>query len=150
MSKIKDTQKRIAEWCPTLPYHAFRFDLTTLSGGRNRAVDGRKVIGTGALNRFATDLTKLTTTKDWKILNQLIAMRCRELATVDEGRYQITLPEVSRGGNLVAVEINLARGSDLAFADRTLTSITACEIKRSKPNWLVRLFHMLLGHRNAA
>ena len=147
--ETKGSQERMAVWSPSLK-HSYRqlgFDLSTLCLGRNRAVDGRLLIQTGALARFGYDLSKKVDKLGWAELNRLIAQRWRALPHAGTGRFRIPLIEVSRD-ELVTIEISLERGSSLPFADRTLTSI-ACEIECQKPkNLIARIFSRLFGIRN--
>ena len=115
------------EWRPSCShsYRACGFDLSALALGWNRAVDGRRVVCTGALSRFASDLVRIVSLKSWEDLNRLIARRWREFPHTGTGVFRLELPEVSRPGRLAVIRLKVELGSDLPFADRTLQELSA-------------------------
>ena len=147
-------QDRIAEWHPSSRSYRANwgrgFDLSTLSSGPNCAVDGRSLIETGQLARFARTLASLADTLSWRSLNRAIAERWGAIQnTTGTGAFTITLPKVSRTGNDVNIKLVLTHGSSLPFANRTLSYIAAYEVVERKPGWFTRLLRFL-GVRRAA
>lgn len=140
------------EWRP-MPraYRTRGFDLAVFAQGRDRAVDGRALINAGVLRRFEYEVISIIGYKPcWRDLNLLIAKAWREQGSLGAGTFKLTLQMASRPMKLVVVELKVALGSDLPFADRTLESLSVFEVTTRKQRGILASLLSLLGIRHAA